>query len=398
MKKKENKPVFKFWEVIVITLVSSLIMSFSTGYLVYTSRKTVITNSNSKELNELVSSYNNIVNNYYDEIDQSALVDAAINGMLKYLGDPYTTYLNENNTNLLNDSLNGSYQGIGVTITTNENNEIIIEKVFEDSPAERVGLKVGDIIINIDDKDLTDKDHYEAVDYIKQNTTGNIKITIKRETEVKEFVVTKTSLYVPATYREIFNKNDKKIGYIYIDKFSDTIYEQFYRDLNLIEEANIDSLIIDLRNNTGGYLNEATSIAEIFLKEGKLIYSLENKLNKENTVDETNESRNYKIIVLINKGTASASEVLAAALKYSYGATLIGIQSYGKGKVQRTTTLGDGTMYKYTSARWLTPKGDCIDEIGLTPDIEIDLGEEYANDPSFENDNQVQAAIYELTK
>ncbi len=397
MKNKDSKPIFKLWEVIVITLVSSLIMSFSTGYLVYTSNKTP-KNTNSKELNELISSYNNIVNNYYDEIDQSALVDSAINGMLKYLGDPYTTYLNENNTNLLNDSLNGSYQGIGVEVTTNENKEIVIKKVFEDSPAERAGIMSEDIIIKIDDTDLTDKDHYDAVEIIKNNTNGNIKITVKRGEEIKEFTVNKATLYVPAIYKEIFNRNEKRVGYILIDKFSDTIYEQFDKELLSLEESNIDSLIIDLRNNTGGYLNEATNIAELFLQKGKLIYSLENKLSKEDTKDTTDEYRSYPIAVLINKGSASASEILASALKYSYNATLIGVKSYGKGKVQRTTTLTDGTMYKYTSAKWLTPKGNCIDEVGLEPDIEVNLSEEYIENPSFETDNQIQTAIYELTK
>ena len=110
------------------------------------------------------------------------------------------------------------------------------------------------------------------------------------------------------------------------------------------------------------------------------------------------ESRNYPLYILINKGSASASEVLAAALKYSYGAKLVGTTSYGKGKVQKTASLTDGTMYKYTSAKWLTPSGDCIDEIGLTPDIEIELPESYINEPTFENDTQVQAAIYEISK
>ena len=397
MKNKESKPVFKLWETILIAFVSSLIMSTSTGYLVYTSNK-VPKNNNSKELNELITSYNNIVNNYYDEIDQNALVDAAINGMLKYLGDPYTTYLNENNTNLLNDSLNGSYEGIGVEVTENDNGEIIIVKVFDESPALRVGLQAGDIIIKVDDTDLTDKDHYDAVEAIKNNKSGEIKLTVKRKDEVKEFVVNKTTLYVPAVYKEIFNINDKRIGYILIDKFSDTVFEQFHRELVSLEESKIDSIIIDLRNNTGGYLTGATSIAELFIQKGKIIYSLESKLSKEDTLDETDEYRSYPMMVLINKGSASAAEVLAAAFKYSYNATLVGVKTYGKGKVQRTTQLNDGTMYKYTSAKWLTPKGDCVDEVGLAPDIEVNLSEEYAKNPSFENDNQVQTAIYELSK
>ncbi len=398
MKNKENKPTtFKLWEVIVITLVSSLIMSLSTGYVV-SRNKTVKSLGNSKALNEFISSYKNIVDNYYDEIDETALVDAAINGMLKYLGDPYTTYLNESNTNILNDSLSGTYEGIGVTVSLNENSEIVIREVFEDTPAYRAGLQKDDIITKINDNDLTGKSSTDAVTIIKEAKNSPIKIEVKRNEEIKTFNVEKSSLYIPAIYKEIYNQNDKKIGYLQVSKFSDTIYEQFNKNLKSLEESKIDSLIIDLRNNTGGYLSEATSIAELFIEKNKIIYSLENKMNKEDTKDSTEEHRNYKIYVLINNGSASASEVLAAALKYSYGATLIGSKSYGKGKVQRTSTLNDGTMYKYTSAKWLTPKGDCIDEIGLNPDIPIEISESYIDNPSFENDNQLQTAIYELAK
>ena len=399
MKNNESKAKFSLLEVIIITLVASLIMSLSTGYVVFrgkgTNYKTV---TNSKPLNEFVTSYNNIINNYYDEVDESALVEAAISGMMDYLGDPYTSYLNSTNTNLLTDSLNGSYDGIGVEVKTSEENKIIITNVFDNSPASKAGLLAGDIISKIDGNDLSEKTADDAVELIQNNDSNAIALEINRNGEIKNFTLAKSSLYVPAIYSEIFNQNDKKIGYIEISKFSDTIYEQFNTELINLENNFIDSLIIDLRNNTGGYLSGATKIAELFLQKDKIIYSLESKGSIENTKDKTEESRNYPVYILINKGSASASEVLAAALKYSYGAKLVGTTSYGKGKVQKTASLTDGTMYKYTSAKWLTPSGDCIDEIGLTPDIEIELPESYINEPTFENDTQVQAAIYEISK
>lgn len=398
MKDKENKSTtFKLWEVIVITLVSSLIMSLSTGYVAYRS-KNLTNRNNSKELNEFIMSYNNILNNYYDNIDESALVDAAINGMLKYLGDPYTTYLNENNTNILNESLNGTYEGIGVKVSENENEEIVVRNVLDDTPASKAGILENDIITKINEKDLKGLSATDAVNLIKESATNEIKIEVKRNEEIKNFNLIKSSLIYPSIYKEIFNQNDKKIGYLEISKFSDTIYEQFNKSLKSIEESNIDSLIIDLRNNTGGYLSGATSIAELFLEKGKIIYSLENKTSKEDTKDNTDEYRNYKVYVLINSGSASASEVLASALKYSYGATLIGTTSYGKGKVQRTSKLADGTMYKYTSAKWLTPNGDCVDGKGLTPDIYVELNKEYIDNPTLENDNQLNTAILEISK
>lgn len=398
MKNNEVKANFKLWEVIIITLVSSLIMGLSTGYIVYKKNNNHNNPTNSKYLNEFINSYNNIINNYYDNVDEGELIDSAINGMLKYLNDPYTTYLDESNTSLLNDSLKGSYEGIGVKVTTTEEGKILIASVINDTPSSRAGLKKGDIITRIDNVSLTDKNASDAVSIIKSNTTNNILMEIDRNGEKLSFTLEKKSIYIPAIYTEIFNQNDHKIGYIKISKFSDTIYEQFNKELKNLENSYIDRLIIDVRNNTGGYLSGATSIAELFLEKGKIIYSLENKMSKDDTKDSTEEHRNYKVLVLINKGSASASEVLAAALKYSYGATLLGANTYGKGKVQKTSKLTDGTMYKYTSAKWLTPNGNCIDEVGLNPDINIQISEKYIDAPVFENDNQLQAAISEIAK
>lgn len=399
MKNNDNKPTFKLWEVIVITLVASLIMSLSTGYIVFRGKgKNYKTVTNSKYLNEFVSSYNNILNNYYDNVDESALIDAAINGMLKYLGDPYTTYLDENNTNILNDSLKGSYEGVGVEVATDEEKGILINRVFSDSPAEKAGLKAGDKIVKVDGTDLKDKTSQDVVEIIRNNKTNIINIEVVRDETNFAFTVEKISLNIPAISTQIFNENGKKIGYIFISKFSDTIFEQFNKELKELENSFIDSLIIDVRNNTGGYLSGATNIAELFLEKGKIIYSLENKVNKEDTKDETAEKRNYKIFVLINKGSASASEVLAGALKYSYGATLLGTKTYGKGKVQKTSKLNDGTMYKYTSAKWLLPNGECIDNVGIKPDIEVETSEDFIKMPIFDNDNVLKAAIYEISK
>ena len=165
MKSNESRATFKLWEVILITLVSSLVMSLSTGYVVFRSKEKS-PQTDSKYINEFISSYNNIINNYYadkdEQVDESALIDAAINGMLSYLKDPYTTYLNENNTNLLTDSLNGSYDGIGVLVNDTIDNTIQIVTVYENSPAEKAGIISGDIITKIDDIDLTDKEANDA--------------------------------------------------------------------------------------------------------------------------------------------------------------------------------------------------------------------------------------------
>ena len=394
---KDKKPTFELWEVLVITLVSSVIMGLSTGYVAYRSN-TKYVNTGNEYINELVKSYNNITANYYDNIDEKSLVDAAINGMLNYLGDPYTTYLDKTNTNSLTDALAGTYEGIGIEVSKNDNNEIEVKTVFDDTPSSEAGLLVGDVILKINEEDVTTKTTTDAVAIIKSSKSSNIKLQIKRNEEIKDIDVVRKELYLPVVSSELLNQNDKNIGYIAVEKFSETVFEQFSKELNKLETNSLDGLIIDLRNNTGGFLVGATKMAELFLEKGKVIYSLQSKLDNEVTKDETDEKRDYKVFILVNKSSASASEILAAALKYSYGAKLVGTTTYGKGKVQKTSKLSDGTMYKYTSAKWLTPNGDCIDGIGLSPDLNVELSEEYANNMTKENDNQLQMALYEIVK
>lgn len=394
---KDKKPTFELWEVLVITLVSSVIMGLSTGYVAYRSN-TKYVNTGNEYINELVKSYNNITANYYDNIDEKSLVDAAINGMLNYLGDPYTTYLDKTNTNSLTDALAGTYEGIGIEVSKNDNNEIEVKTVFDDTPSSEAGLLVGDVILKINEEDVTTKTTTDAVAIIKSSKSSNINLQIKRNEEIKDIDVVRKELYLPVVSSELLNQNDKNIGYIAVDKFSETVFEQFSKELNKLEKNSLDGLIIDLRNNTGGFLVGATKMAELFLEKGKVIYSLQSKLDNEITKDETDEKRDYKVYILVNKSSASASEILAAALKYSYGAKLVGTTTYGKGKVQKTSKLNDGTMYKYTSAKWLTPNGDCIDGIGLSPDLNVELSEEYANNMTKENDNQLQMALYEIVK
>ncbi len=394
---KDKKPTFELWEVLVITLVSSVIMGLSTGYVAYRSNKNNV-NTGNEYINELVKSYNNITSNYYDNIDEKSLVDAAINGMLNYLGDPYTTYLDKTNTNSLNSALAGTYEGIGVEVSKNENNEIEVKTVFDDTPSSEAGLLVGDVILKINEEDVSEKTTSDAVALIKASKSSSIKLQIKRDEETKDIEVERKELYIPVVSGELISQNDKNIGYIKVDKFSETVFEQFSKELNKLEKSTLAGLIIDLRNNTGGYLVGATNIAEMFLEKGKVIYSLQSKLENEETKDSTDEKRDYKVYILVNKSSASASEILAAALKYSYGAKLVGTTTYGKGKVQKTSKLSDGTMYKYTSAKWLTPNGDCIDGVGLSPDLNVELSEEYNNNMTKENDNQLQMALYEIVK
>lgn len=378
MEKKFKNTKFELWEVIAITLFSSLVMSFCTGYLVYKGYGCNKYNGDDEYLANFYKSYEEIVDNYYSSVDKSALIDAGIKGMLNYLGDPYTTYLDKNGTDSLKESLSGTYEGVGVAITLNSEKEVVVSKVYENTPAEKAGVKEGDIILSINGESLEEKTTTDAVEIIKG--LEDIVLICRRDNENVEIKLNKATLNVPSVNTKIEEINNKKIGYMYVSKFNQTVYDQFVDALDKLEKDNIDGLVIDLRDNTGGYLAAATKMAKLFLENGKVIYSLNEKNGSTVSKDDTDEARTYPVYVLVNGNTASASEILAAALRDSYGAKLVGSTTYGKGKVQKTSTLSDGTMYKYTSAKWLTPNGVCIDEVGLKPDIEIDASADYTKD------------------
>lgn len=394
MKDYLKKTKFELWEVIAITLFSSLVMSFCTGYLVYRSSCGKVTSVNGDEyLAELYKAYDEIKSNYYSSVDLGSLVDAGIKGMFSYLGDPYTTYLDKDQTDNLTDSLKGTQHGIGVLINlSDEEKKIIISKVYDNTPAKEAGLVSGDEIVKVNDKLVSESENLKDITALIKSS-DEVRLVIQRDGVDKEYTLKTSDFYNPSVEENVIEgANGDKIGYLQISKFNETAYEQFNQKLNKIEATGINSLIIDLRGNTGGFLSAATKISELFLKKGEVIYSLNEQSGTKVTYDETEESRNYKVFVLVNESSASASEILAAALQDSYGAILVGTTTYGKGKVQKTNKMNDGTMYKYTSAKWLTPKGECIDGVGLKPDIEISNGDELLKDLVLEK------AIEEIQK
>lgn len=394
---KKNKKSFSFLEVSVIVVLSSFVMSFLGASLIYKHLGGVNFSliNEDQGLRELIGAYNNLLDNYYDELDKKDLINGAISGMYGVVGDPYTTYLDKNSSNSLDDSLNGKYKGIGVKIGQEEGKLKIFE-VFEDSPAKTAGVEVGDIILKIDDEDVTGMSTEDLTNKIKDKKS--FRLTLDRGGNSLEVNLSVSEMFVPVVSSTVIDHNGKRVGYLTLTIFNDTADEQMNKHLSKLETAGIDSLIIDLRNNSGGYLQIAQNIAEMFLEKGKVIYSLESKSSKEDTKDATSEKRNYKINVLINKGSASASEILAAALKYSYGARLVGNTSYGKGKVQERSNLSNGTEVKFTTAKWLTPNGDCIDGVGLQPDVMADLNNDTYNPDNILTDDQLLQALNDITQ
>lgn len=362
-----SSKVFNLAWILGIVVVTSIISALTTGVIIYNNNKignklSYADLSKDEKLNQFLEVYANITSDYYQDINKDELLEKAISAMMNYLGDDYTTYLNNDNTNELMTQLAGEYTGIGVAIN-NENKSIT--KVYEDTPASKAGILAGDVIIGVDNQDVSELTATEVVNLIKNNK-DYFSLKLKRNEEIINVNVKNEKIISPnIDYRMLENS---KIGYMSLNAFSSTLDVQMQRALKNLEGEGMTSLIIDLRNNTGGYLDIASKVTSMFIKKGEKIYSLNDKDKIESYFDETDEHREYKIVILTNSNTASASEIMAAALKESYGAILVGETTFGKGKVQQTMKLDDGSMVKYTSAYWLTPNGTCIDEVGITPD------------------------------
>ena len=386
---KNKNTTYTFKELLIVTIFVTLIISTITGFVVY---KVISSN----ELIKLESSYNKIKNEYYSDINKEELENAAIDGMMKYLNEKYSLFMDQEETSSLNNKLEGNYDGIGIEIGI-INSKIMVLNVYDNTPASIAGLKINDELVKVEDLVIDESTSLKDVTNLIKNKKS-VRLSIKRDNEVKEFNINIKKIEKPVVTKKIFEKNNKKVGYIYLSTFSENAGTQVKETLKKLDDENIDSLIFDVRSNTGGYLTSVTEILNLFLKKGHLMYSLEEKDKKKMYYDTTKEEYDKDVVVLIDRKTASASEILASSLKESYGATIVGTTSYGKGKVQNTYKLSKDTMLKYTTAKWYTPSGNSIDEVGITPGIYVTLGKEYVLNPCDENDTQLQKAVDLLTQ
>lgn len=384
-----NKNRYSLKYVVVVAIFIAVVSSVITGFVFYNFQGELI---GDKQLSDIINTYEKIKKEYYETIDNDDLATSAIDGMMSFLEEKYSVYMDNEDTEYLNDKLKGNYEGVGISIIKKTTGEIIILNVYDNTPAEKVGLKANDVLVEVNGKKITEEiSADEIVNMIKEQKDVHIKV--KRDDKELEFDLEKKVVDYPVVGSQIFKKDNTTIGYLELTSFNASADKQVSQTLKKLEDEGIDSLIIDLRGNTGGYLSMANSIANMFLKKGKVIYSLEGKTTRNTVVDTTDEERSYDIVVLMDSATASASEILAAALKESYGAILVGTKSYGKGKVQQTSTLSDDTMIKYTTAKWFTPSGDNVDGVGITPGIEVYLTKDYLNNPIQENDLQLAKAL-----
>lgn len=362
---------FNLVEVIVIILITGIVVSVTSGLLVFKNYDKLfnVGSDTSSEFSEFKKAYDHIVNSYVKEVDREKLINAAIDGMYSYLNDEYSIYMDKNTTESLEQRLDGEYTGVGIEIITNKDDgKIIINKVFSNSPASEAGLKVGDQLIALDGILLEGKENTYVSDTIKNSKNDTFRVKYLRNNKEYEITLKRKNVTIDSVVSEEYGN----VGYIQIQTFSATTSKQVKNKINDFG-SNIDSIVIDLRNNTGGYLSSAYEIADYFIAKGKPIYQLKNKNNKITKYNaKSGILKPFKgVSVLINGFSASASEVLTLALKESANATIIGVKSYGKGTVQEKDILSSGAMVKYTTAYWLSPNGNSINNVGIKPDIEV---------------------------
>jgi len=393
---KRGMPTFKTSEVVIlliITTIVSLIMGSAATYNLAPTKGEKV----DSELQNFINNYDYIIDNYNGEVNKEELLDAALEGMLGKL-DKNSTYLESDTSKNFNILLEGSYDGLGIQVYNDKEGNIIIYSVFKNSPAAKAGLKAGDIITKVNGESLKGLTSSDLVDKVQKSKNKNITITYKRDQSENTVKLNIDSINLDSVSAKTFEEDGKKVGYIALGIFASNSYSQFKKELNKLEKENINSLIIDLRGNSGGYLSSAENILSLFLDSSHVLYQIKKDDVVTKHYSKGSKDKKYKIVILVDQNSASASEVTASALKEEYGATIVGKKTYGKGSVQEMQNLPNGDKYKLTTKNWLTPKGELIEGKGITPDVEIDFDTKYFDNPADVNDSQLQKALEEAKK
>ena len=388
---KKNKNLFKISELfslIIITMIVSLTLGYFLGQRMNGTTKL------SDEMKKFINDYNEIKENYYEDINDKEILKKALESVVNSLGDPYSTVIDNSLSNSINTELKGQYSGFGIQIANTKDNRILIVSIIDDSPALEAGLKAGDIILKMDGESVEGKTTDEFTKLVKSSNKQTIILTLLRDNKEIDIAVTRKIVTLKSVSSKIFEQDGKKVGYIYISIFAANTDSQFKKELIDLEKKGINSLIIDVRDNTGGHLTSVENIISMFLDKKHVIYQIESKGKTTKTYSKNNDSKKYKVVMLVNENSASASEMLTAAMKEEYNSEVVGMKTFGKGTVQEVgNTSNTNLNYKITTKKWLTPKGNWINKKGIEPTIKVELSKEYIKNPSEETDNQLKTAI-----
>ena len=391
----EKKTGFNTIEVVLIAILALAFGGVVGVVLAYTAKPlSIITNTDSpSDIQEVEKIYDNLLSKYYGEIDKQTLSDAAIKGMIEALNDPYSTYIDVENTDDFDEQIYGYYVGVGTEITLNDENQFEVTNIFENTPATDANIELHDIVVKVNNEDVSGKTVSDIGKLIQGEIGTDVTLTLRRGEEEFDVTITRDRIDLISVTSQIFEKDDKRIGYIKVTNFASNTFNQFQTALNELEENDIESLIIDVRDNLGGQLEVATQIASLFLTKDKVVYQLNTNGIIQPIYSTGPGSFQKPITVLINGATASASEVLAIALQESADATVIGTTSYGKGTIQESYKLSTGASIKFTVQEWLSPNGNTVNEVGVKPDIEVSETENPGETDTLETDTVLQTAI-----
>ena len=398
----EEPKKFKTYKIIMLIILVAFITFLITSigmYQYFTNdgfgKSLIAKSKENEELVETLDNYRRIIDKYYlGEIDEEKLKEGAIAGYIEGLGDEDTEYISKEDMEDYMADTTGNFVGVGIyMVEDTEANKIMVLAPIKGSPAEKAGIQPGDYIISVDGVTYTGEQMTEASNNIKGEEGSKVKIQILRDDETLEFELTRENIKVNPVEGEVLENN---IGYIEFSSFDDGTAEEFETKFQELEAQGIKSLIIDLRNNGGGIVDEALEIANYILEKDSVILYEVDKDNNE-TVEKTTDDPiiNMPIVVLTNENTASSSEILAGALKDHKKATIVGEKTYGKGVIQQLLTLPDGSGLKITSEKYLTPNRTEINKVGIEPDEKVELPESITNVLNVEknDDTQLQKAI-----
>ena len=365
---------FTFFMLMVLTVL--LTAGLTIFALTFGDKKVVEVPASSerKEFSKLYDAFDELKEKYYVEINEEEVIAGAIDGMFDALGDPYSDFMNEQEAKQFNSDLSSSFQGIGAEIQARDGNIVVVSPI-KNSPAEKAGILPEDIILKVDDESIQGMSASEAVLLIRGEKGTSVTLTIQRgkSSDLIEMTIERDEIPIETVYGEL---DEDKVAHIQITSFSEQTYNELGKLLNEYEKDGMKSIILDVRQNPGGYLTSAIDISNLFIAEGKPIVQVQGRDGQPEVMVATGGKKfDLPVVVLIDNGSASASEILAAALSESYNGKIVGLTSFGKGTVQTLNEMADGSNIKYTNGKWLTPNGNWINEKGIKPDVEVQYPE-----------------------
>ncbi|MGB3366550.1 MAG: S41 family peptidase [Acidaminobacteraceae bacterium] len=399
MMKKRNAVIMIIVSIMLTALITA---SFALTMQLKTEDRVVITAKDYKHYSDLeqrfakiISLENTLEKNFYKDVDEEKYTDYMLKGLFESLDDPYSVYMTKEEFKDFNEATSGNYAGIGIYVNLDDDGFIEVVSPIEDTPAERAGFKSGDKIVKVNDLDVSKVNFEEAIDTMKGQPGTDVDITVLRGV-AKPFVVTVTReiIRVKAVKSEVL-END--IGYLRITSFSDNSESEFDNKLKTLLAKDVKALVIDLRGNPGGSLYAVNEIADQLLGE-QTIVSLENRAGKVEEYTSDAKKIDLPIAVLVDGGSASASEILTGAIKDSNSGVIIGTTTFGKGLVQSVLSLPDGSGFKLTTSEYFTPNGTNIHKVGIVPDIVLEIEEKEEGSEDSTEDIQLDRAIEELNK